>query len=174
MILGPGCSTVATAATYTIFMRCGGAVSLRRAPSGSAVLRHRGRRRIPRAQVLMARISAAAAGVAVAESKQQWSLLYVPGTVNTCSIGPQQAASVCLMLRPDAPAGRGHRQWSWDGSDAPRGRPYRAVWSAQIAQALGSFLGSGTYPGYRTATDAALCMGVRGVHECVLGRLWVR
>ena len=168
MVLGPGRSIVASAATYTISTRCGGAVSLRRAPRGSTVQRHRRRRRIPRAQVLKVFISTAATGVVVAKSKQQWSLPTVRGTIHAFYIGPQQAANACLMLRPDAPAGRGYRQRSWGGSDAPRGRPYRAVWSAQIARALRVFSRVGSVP---AVPHCDRCCSAYGCLWCTWARL---
>ena len=175
MILGPGSSFVATAAAYTISTQCGGAVSLRRAPCGSAVLWHRRRRRISRAQVLKTCIYAAASGVAVAKSKQQWSRypLYWARSMRI-SYGRSRlqmcASCFVLMRQHDGTIGSGHGAARTRQEAGHIGR-YGARRSCEL---YGSYLRSCQCPRYRTATEAARRMGVCSVHECVWGRLWVR
>jgi hypothetical protein len=51
-----------------------------------------------------------------------------------------KAARACSILRPSAPSWRGHRQWSWDDSDAPGEQSNRAVRIVQGSRCCRSFL----------------------------------
>jgi hypothetical protein len=93
--------------------------------------------------------------------------------VSASATMPQQAARASSIFRSGALPGRGHRQRSWDDSDAAGGRSFRAARVAQGARCARSYLRSSGAHSCRTATRAAVCVRVRGVLERVWGGEWV-